>query len=195
MKLEIFIILFFIWVIFIKEDTIHYGKGVIAPNTPIQTTTDKKPFDFKGYTITPLRYFKIEAKVLSKERYRFDSGSELSPMDLVLGWGHMSDKDVLKDIKISQNGRWYYWSTDHFPIPRREIETHSANMHMIPANKEIENMLYKIDKGALISLEGYLVSVDKPDGYYWKSSLTRDDTGAHACEVVFVTNLTIIDKN
>jgi hypothetical protein len=56
MKLEILIIIFFIRIIFIKEDTIHYRKDVIAPNTPIKPQ-QIKTFDFKGYIITPLRYF------------------------------------------------------------------------------------------------------------------------------------------
>ena len=48
----------------------------------------------------------------------------------------MSDQEaVLQSIDISQSGRWYLvWTTRDFPIPRRAIETQSANMHMVPAN-------------------------------------------------------------
>ena len=56
------------------------------------------------------------------------------PEDLALGWGRMSDSDVLAKIDITQSGRFYYWHVDDFPIPRREIETSSANMHMIPSD-------------------------------------------------------------
>jgi hypothetical protein len=101
----------------------------------------------------------------------------------------MSDEKVLEKIDISQSGRWYYWQTDRFPIPRREIETHSANMHMIPANEEIEDALKKVRKGEVVKIEGYLVRIDGKNGYRWISSLTRDDTGSHACEVVFVKSI------
>jgi len=190
MKIKLFFALFLIWILFIKEDVVTHGEGVVAPEIPIQKKVENvKPFAFKDYTITPLRNFNIEARVLSKEKYSFDKEAELSPLDLTLGWGRMSDERILKSIDITQSGRWYHWQTDRFPIPRREIETHSANMHMIPATKEIEKSLSKIRKGEVVMIEGYLVRVDAKDGYYWVSSLSRSDTGAHACEVVFVKSI------
>jgi hypothetical protein len=72
----------------------------------------------------------------------------------------MSDESVLDFINISQSGRWYRWSTKNFPIPRREIETHSANMHMIPENKLVESMLGRVRIGDIVELSGSLVRVD-----------------------------------
>jgi hypothetical protein len=190
MKIKLFFAIFIIWVLFIKEDVVTHGEGIVASEIPIQKKVENaQPFAFKDYTITPLRNFNIEARVLSKEKYSFDKEAELSPLDLTLGWGRMSDESILKMIDITQSGRWYHWQTDRFPIPRREIETHSANMHMIPATKEIEKSLNKIRKGEVVMIEGYLVRVDAKDGYYWVSSLSRSDTGAHACEVVFVKSI------
>jgi hypothetical protein len=190
MKIKLFFAIFIIWVLFIKEDVVTHGEGIVASEIPIQKKVENaQPFAFKDYTITPLRNFNIEARVLSKEKYSFDKEAELSPLDLTLGWGRMSDESILKTINITQSGRWYHWQTDRFPIPRREIETHSANMHMIPATKEIEKSLNKIRKGEVVMIEGYLVRVDAKDGYYWVSSLSRSDTGAHACEVVFVKSI------
>jgi len=190
MKIKLFFAIFIIWVLFIKEDVVTYGEGIVAPQVPIQKKVENvEPFAFKNYTITPLQNFNIEARVLSKEKYRFDKEADLSPIDLALGWGKMSDEGILKNIDITQSGRWYHWHTDRFPIPRREIETYSANMHMIPASKEIEKNLSKIRKGDVVMIQGYLVRVDAKDGYYWVSSLSRKDTGAHACEVVFVKSI------
>jgi len=42
----------------------------------------------------------------------------------------------------------------------------------------------------LVSLEGYLVEIAGPEGYHWRSSLSRDDTGGGACEVMWVTSVT-----
>ena len=36
---------------------------------------------------------------------------------------------------------------------------------------------------------GSLVRIKAKDGWYWNTSLTRNDTGAHACEVIWVTDL------
>lgn len=177
-----------------KNQEVSLGPGIKVTETPEQTTlNDARPFHFEGYQITPLASFALQAKVLSREDYLFDRESELSPTDLALGWQKMSDENVLANIDISQSGRWYYWQVQQFPIPRHEIETQSANMHLIPANNEVGAALKSVKKGQIIALEGQLIQAKATDGWSWKSSMTRDDTGAHACEVVYVTSFTIIE--
>jgi hypothetical protein len=103
----------------------------------------------------------------------------------------MSDETVLNQIEITQSGRWYHWQVQDFPIPRTEIETQSANMHLIPASNAIESMIKQVKQGQIIEMRGYLVRVDAKDGWQWLSSLTRNDTGAHACELVFVESFNV----
>jgi len=164
--------------------------GVLAPDEPVQreayanSTREKN-----GYRISPLASFEIRARVIATERYWFDRGSDLSPVDLVLGWGVMSDSTVLKQISMSQDGRFYSWWVNTFPMPRAIIESHSANMHMIPANDEIERQLKSIRVGNMVHLKGFLVEVTGKDGFRWKSSLTRTDTGGGACELILVESL------
>jgi len=124
--------------------------------------------------------------VLGVERYRFDRGAQLSPLDLALGWGPMSDSAVLSKIDISQGGRFYYWHVDQLPVPRRVIETDSANMHLIPADDAVAGQFDQARVGSVVSLAGYLVEARAPDGWHWRSSLARDDTGAGACELIWV---------
>jgi len=143
-----------------------------------------------GYQIASLASFDIRARAIAAERYRFDRGSALSPVDLALGWGGaMSDSDILKQISISQGGRLYGWWVKGYPVPRNIIETHSANMHMIPANDDIDRELKSMRAGNLVHIKGYLVEVTNKDGFRWKSSLTRSDTGSGACELVWVDSL------
>lgn len=59
-------------------------------------------------------------------------------------------------------------------------------MHMIPANDEIKQILAKAKAGQMIKLQGQLVEVTREDGWRWRSSLTRTDSGDGACELVFV---------
>ena len=170
---------------------IDHPPGVLVATKPVQAELGGKsvPFQKEDYTLTPLARFEIEARVLARENYRFDRGADLSPVDLALGWGPMSDSAVLDTIDISQRGRFYYWSTDRFRIPRRVIETHSANMHLIPADGVIENQLDRVRPGHLVRLQGYLVEARANDGFRWRSSLTRDDTGNGACELIWVEQI------
>jgi hypothetical protein len=171
--------------------TLHQPPGVLVAEEPLQE--DYKPlpsaFDHEGYLIQPLAAFGLEARVLSREDYRWDSMAGLIPTDLALGWGRMSDTAVLDQLEIEQGDRFYSWSATVFPIPRREIETHSANMHLIPANREVGRMLKRVRPGSVIRLEGELVEVRAPKGWSIRSSMTREDTGAGACEVVWVKSL------
>jgi len=175
---------------FSNKPVIH-GEGAVANNQPINGKANQAGFNVKGYSITPLETFAIEARVLSAEHYSFGREADLSPVDLALGWGKMSDEAILKDIKISQSNRFYYWRVDAFPIPRREIETQSANMHMIPADDSIASKLKSVKTGQVVKIKGFLVRADAPDGWHWRSSLTREDTGNGACEVVFVKEITV----
>lgn len=170
---------------------IMHTNGVIASAEPRQDATSQANLTLKDYAITPLQSFEIEARVLSIEHYSFGREADLAPVDLALGWGSMSDEAVLSKIEISQSNRFYHWHVDAFPIPREQIESNSANMHMIPANRTIEKTLKSIRPGQVVKLSGYLVEVKAPDGWHWRSSLSRTDTGNGACELVYVKTLTV----
>jgi hypothetical protein len=165
------------------------GPGVLAAAPPQQNelAAPLPALERAGYRITPLQSFSLEARVLASERYSFGREADLSPIDLALGWGAMSDSAVLADFDITQSGRFYYWHVQHFPIPRQEIETHSANMHMIAGTPAVERALKSVRVGQIVKLTGYLVEARAADGWTWRSSLTREDTGAGACELVWVT--------
>ena len=147
--------------------------------------------EINGYRVAPLASFDIRARVIRSERYHFGGVADLSPVDLVLGWGAMSDSAVLKQISFSQGGRFYHWWTSNFPVPRRVIETHSANMHMIPANGALARQLKSIRSGNMVHLKGWLVEVTNREGFRWTSSLTREDTGGGACELILVESLDV----
>lgn len=168
-----------------------HDVGEIAPDAPIQTSTGTADIQFNGFTLTPLANYSIRARVLSTEDYSLGTEAELAPTDLALGWGPMSDEAVLSKIKVTQGNRFFYWHVDEFPIPQREIEIHAANTHIIPANDSIKRQLSKIRPGQVVSIKGELVEAKRSDGWHWRSSLTREDTGAGACEVVYVTELSV----
>jgi hypothetical protein len=170
---------------------VFHGAGVLVSEQPIQERTREVEFKFNDYTIHPLQSFHIKARVLSTKHYPFGREADLAPVDLALGWGAMSDESVLNDIQISQSNRFYFWRVDNFHVPREVIETSSANMHMIPADSQIAEKLKSIKAGQLIDISGYLVEAKSADGWRWKSSLTRKDTGRGACELVYVKAISV----
>jgi hypothetical protein len=170
-------------------------SGILAPGEPVQAPAEvATTWTFHEHTLTALAAFEIRARVLSVERYRFDRPAELSPVDLALGWGSMSDSKVLEAFTIEQRDRWYFWRAAHMPIPEAEVIGHSANMHMIPANDGVARRLKAARVGQLVHLKGQLVRVDGKDGWHWVSSLSRTDTGDGSCEVIWVQSATVADR-
>ena len=150
------------------------------------------PIALRPATLTPLAGFSVDARVLSREDYHLDRESSLSPTDLALGWGPMRDDAVLARLAISQSGRWYHYAwRGEPPLPPSEIVRASANMHMIPADHRVAAALHRVRAGDRVRIDGWLVEAAAPDGWHWRSSLTREDSGEGACEVVYVCALDV----
>ena len=141
-------------------------------------------------TLRPLAGFSIEARVLSREDYHLGRESRLSPTDLALGWQRMREDAVLSQLRISQSSRWYHYQWDQAPLPAHEIASSSANMHMIPANATVADALAAVARDDRLRIDGWLVEAQAVDGWRWRSSTTRTDTGGGACEVVYVCAIT-----
>jgi hypothetical protein len=117
----------------------YYGPGVLVPEPPIQERLFFEPsgLDLPGYEVTPLAEFKGEARVLARKDYWLGREAEISPTDIVLGWGPMSDERILEKISFEQRNRFYFWRTDIRLAPYT-IQYNSANMHLIPAHRLIK---------------------------------------------------------
>lgn len=88
------------------------------------------------------------------------------------------------------------WRTPPVPpaydLPPRKIMLYSANMHMIPSSPEVARRLMAVREGQYVRVAGWLVNVAGEGGAYWTTSLRRDDTGAGACEIVYVCDVSEI---
>jgi hypothetical protein len=172
---------------------LHPQDGVLAPEEPLQREApDLTPQRFGRWTLTPRAQYDITARILSREDYRFDALAELIPEDLALGWGPMSDNRVLAAFDISQGARFYTWQP-HGPLPiaRADVISHSANTHVIPASREIRTLLARLRVGEVVHLTGELVDGQRDDGAWIRTSLTRTDSGAGACEVLLVESVAL----
>ncbi|MFC5570009.1 hypothetical protein ACFPN1_08060 [Lysobacter yangpyeongensis] len=166
----------------------------VAPfDSPLQTPVPANlaPFRLRAATLTPLAGFSIDARVLSRRDYRSDREAGLAPVDFALGWGRMRDDAVLARLTITQSSRWYHYRYGgEPPIPQAEIDRSAANMHLIPGSTEIAAELRKVDAGERVRIDGWLVEAQAPDGWHWRSSTSREDTGAGACELIYVCAVT-----
>ena len=176
------------------DTSISHEPGILAPAPPHQEVVQAGLlFMHKEYLIEPLTTFEAQARVLSKKRYRLGRESELSPIDLALGWGVMSDESVLNHFSISQSNRWYWWRYKTLPITKQEVIHNSANMHMVPADDLVKRELLRIQEGHVVRIKGYLIEARAEDGWRWRSSLSRSDSGDHACELVWVKDVEILE--
>ena len=147
---------------------------------------------YPGYRFDALDGYEMEARVLSRHDYRDDREAALASTDLALGWGPMDDETVLARIQISQNHRWYFWHADSLPIPAAQITQHSANVHIIPASAQVASALAQVRSTDRVRLAGKLVEVHADDGWRWRSSLSRTDTGNGSCEVLWLERLDVL---
>jgi hypothetical protein len=171
------------------------GDPVDWSREPVQGATDRPAFEVdtrKGaLTLEPRAAFDISARVAADERYRADDGAFLVPVDLVMTWGKLPEEPYKSKVSYGQMARYYFWRAPAADLDLHYVASHSANMHMIPADDNVRRALLAVGGGDLVRVQGLLVNAKRADGFYWNSSLTREDTGPGACELVWVEEIQI----
>jgi hypothetical protein len=171
---------------------IDHAPGVLAAQEPLQREIDAGVVVERGdFQLRPRAEFSATVRVLSREDYSLGALAELVPTDFAVGWGPMSDSAVLENIEIGQGNRFYYWRTESWPIERSAIETHSANWHLIPASPSVAKVLGGLRAGSVVALSGRLVDIEGREAGM-RTSLSRDDTGAGACEILLAESARIV---
>jgi len=177
---------------FWPEKVIRHPKGVLVAEAPYQgAATRTETWKVDDYSLTSMAQIKLKARVLSKAYYRFGREVALSQYDLALGWGPMSNQAVVDHYTISQSNRWYYWRYRHSPLSEPQIVQNSGNFHIVTFDPKILDTLDDIRTGHVVTLHGQLVHIKASDGWRWRSSTSRTDTGKGSCELVWVEKLSI----
>ena len=125
-----------------------YPPGVLVADDPTQATLSEPgaPIEVRDWTLRPLARFALDARVLHVRDYRgglfgehrLDPMADLVPRDLAVGWGRMSDQAVLDQFRITQAGRFFFYEWwGQPPLPRPEIITHAANLHVIASTPAV----------------------------------------------------------
>jgi hypothetical protein len=178
-----------------RHREVTHSPGIKISQEPEQmsVTQPNTHLRLKNADIEFLADYSIQARILSIENYYLGSMAKVSPVDLALGWGPMSDTAILENFKINQGDRFYFYTwRNNLPISVETVAATSANVHIIPANAQIEKLIGRFRRGQLIKLVGKLVQVKTEDGEVHKSSLSRTDTGPGACEILYVERAEVI---
>ena len=81
------------------------------------------------------------------------------------------------------------------PIERSRLAQHigvvALGMAALAAHAQTRVLVNPGDQieGDRVRVDGWLVQLDRPGGWRWRSSLTREDSGGGACEVVYVCSV------
>ncbi len=177
-------------------------RAIPSVPAPIQTQTSGGTFfqvDDYAVTINYLYEYELEGLVVhTKDYLGFGIDDKLSPKDLAIAWGTVAENNTKIDFHWNQANRYCSWTpdenTDYTPVGGfTGIGFQFSNNHILPANSDTWWKLKAVRRGDHVKIKGYLVNVDgsKVDGtsFQWHSSTTRTDTGAHACEVIYVTDI------
>jgi hypothetical protein len=174
---------------------------------PLQTAENiPPPFKVKKnkltYVVTPLFNYELYGLVVSE--HRSDSLLDLSHRrwqdylnikDLCIVWGKNISSGVYRKMK--------FWNRDFTcmcDFPDQETfmffsGKHLSNNHILCADKELSRSILAARPGDQIYFKGYLVSYSQPANQFARGTSTvRDDTGDGACETVFVTDFSILQR-
>lgn len=138
--------------------------------------------------------YEITALVLSTKAYG-DFNGDIAPVDLALAWGDLTNPKLAENLQVWQDSRFFYWVLPpNKPLARGDVISQTANVHMISLSPKQEETLQSIRRGDLIQLKGHLVNIHK-QGRSWKTSTSRTDSGAGACEIFLTSEITPLKKN
>lgn len=163
----------------------------LAVKDPVQTTVQALPtpktFGDTAVNLTARAKYKITAWVVATDD-NFDDGYEdVVPRDVSLAWGPLGNPDVLASMRFHLARRYVSvrWDGD-LPLEPKMVMRHLSNHHLIPSTPELAQYLGHVKEGDLLELEGYLVDIEKKQMPVMRTSLSREDVGNGACEIVFV---------
>ena len=134
--------------------------------------------------------YQIDAVIKSKKGYQKGELAEVVPYDLALAWGIMAENKNWEGVEITQENRFCYWSyRNRIRVSNDEIIKNSANVHLIPRNRAIYKKIKNLSINETVRITGYLIDIDLNDGRQIKTSLTREDSGAGSCEIIWVEDI------
>lgn len=203
-----------------KDLIVNYDLATDIIPDPVQKSVSQEfiNLDVRGVTlnIKKLASYDITGKVEAIKYYSTNPLANLfvadadnifdyaSPIDISLSWGKIAQSDNSKHFYASQytlnTRRVVYYSYDNYLAEEygsEYVQSHFSNNHIVTLDSGFRKVLSKIKVGDIVRMKGYLVYITYMDkngnyGTWGPSSLTRTDTGVHACEIIYLEDIVIM---
>jgi hypothetical protein len=147
------------------------------------------------FRIRPLARYVARVVVVSKSPPQQDRLAQLSPVDLVFGWGVLGRPESAHCFRFRHTGRTFHIGVrSSCGLDMSYVMSHTSNNHIIPASPSVERAVSTLQPGIAARFEGYLVKVNgrlKDGSVAWGTSLSRLDRGDRSCEVFYVTRVNV----
>jgi hypothetical protein len=135
----------------------------------VTAAPEKAPvFERDGHVMTGLAQFKAKARVVSIERYGKDRQAKIAPLDIVLGWGALSDTTTFKGVDVAQTERSVVFESYDPKLPKEAVAASLLNLHVVGADAAVDERLRELRRGNIVEIKGWLVEVRAGDGWRWK---------------------------
>ena len=100
-----------------------------------------------SFTLTAKAKYRLSGRVVSRESYSDGWESTVSPLDLAIVWGKLTESQYDKYISYSQGSRWYFYKTKpECPLEPTYVVAHSANNHIVPVNENVGRAVKSVKK-------------------------------------------------
>jgi len=144
--------------------------GILVPDPPriSEFTQTPRTMVYNEHVFTALAGLDVKGRILSIERYGRDRESKAALLDVVLGWGRMSDSVTLKNVDVAQAERRVLSKSYDPALPDAEVEASILNLHLVTSDPAVEKTIRQLRAGNIVRLEGYLVEAVAGDGWRWK---------------------------
>lgn len=155
------------------------------------------------YRLTPLYNYELKGLIVTDYnsdnwldiRHKDDPGNI---KDICVVWGENITNGSYKEVKFTSGEFtcFYRWE--------RKLEnmvkgSFLSNNHLIPQSEIVSSAIKKSKLGDQVRVKGiladYSVYVDGKEIFKRKSSTVRNDSGNGACEIIYVTDFEILQKN
>jgi hypothetical protein len=210
----LFVLLAVTWIVTYFVENNYRGVDKIAPEVlqePLQTEARNEPeirFVNQGYEyrLKPLFNYEINGLLvhqLNYKRFSIYSYAGVFQEDLCLIWGKNVSSKVFqsRNLTFSQDSRFaYYQWTGDINFNGNQL----SNNHLIINSKDLERKLSSLNTGDQIRIKGKLVNVqainadktdrERPEEYRWVTSTVRTDSGAGACEIIYVEDIQVLQE-
>ena len=182
--------------------TYEYVENLNDLPEPIQVDSlggTVKKIGGKNVDITFIKEYDISGRVVEIENYfGYSMYDKIAPKDVGIAWGVVGaaeNKDRVKWSSYKDRTLGGYTVDDGWLSPIGGVDNFSnyfSNNHLIPSDNKIKKLIKRIEVDDYVNIKGFLVNVEYKTSMgkaYLGSSISRTDTGSHACEVIYVTDV------